>query len=304
VDRRRDEARATRVVALLVTMTWSVTNAAALRAQERPAAASLQQGEAVIHYLGHSGWAVETRQHFLVFDYRESLATPPPGTTFSRPADASLASGWIVPAEIADRNVIVFVSHAHRDHFDPVILGWADSIPTLRYVFGWDYDGPVNALRVDRPRRSFDVDGVRIHTIAHDFDGIPEAAFLVEADGIVLYHSGDHGATASTRSRFEDNIDFLAAIAHPIDIAFTVTWGGEDYMVDRLQPRVVFPQHEGGAEYRLRRWAEQGIGATLNAEVCVVDKRGDRFLFARGKAACAPAGSRRTPMPDGWPRPS
>jgi len=263
-------------------------------AQERPNAGTLDEGEAVIHYLGHSGWALETRDHFLVFDYRESLATPPPGATFPRPADASLASGWIVPSEIADRNVIVFVSHAHRDHFDPVILAWGDSIPTLRYVFGWNYDGPAGALRVDRPRRSFEIDGVRIHTITHDFDGIPEAAFLVEADGLTLYHSGDHGATGPTRRRFEDNIDFLAGIAHDIDIAFTVTWGGEDYMVDRLRPRVVFPHHEGGAEYRLRRWAEQGTGANLNAEVCVVETRGERFPYTRGRPTCArkPPGGR------------
>lgn len=251
-----------------------------------PSTTQEDSARAVIHYLGHSGWAVETPDHFLIFDYRESMTTPPPGVVLARPPDASLSTGYIVPSEIADRNVIVFVSHAHRDHFDLVILEWADSIPNLRYVFGWNYDGMPDALRVDVPRKSFTIDGVVVHTVFHDFDGIPEAAFLVQVDGITLYHSGDHGASASTRERFEDNIDYLAGIAHDIDFAFTVTWGGEAYMVDRLRPRVVFPQHEGGAEYRLRRWAEQGTGAHLNAEVCVVEKRGDRFRYTRGQPTC------------------
>lgn len=258
-------------------------------AQSNPPDPRLENGQAVVHYLGHSGWAVETRDHFLVFDYREAMATPPPGVEPGPPPDASLSTGYIVPSEIADRNVIVFVSHAHRDHFDPVILDWKESIANIRYVFGWNYDGLPDALRADMPRRSFTIDGVRVHTVFHDFDGIPESAFLVQVDGVTLYHSGDHGSSESTERRFTDNIDYLAGIAHDIDLAFTVTWGGEDYMVGRLSPRVVFPQHEGGAEYRLRRWAEQGAGAAMNAEVCVVEKRGDRFPYARGRPTCTPA---------------
>jgi hypothetical protein len=84
------------------------------------------------------------------------------------------------------------------------------------------------------------------------------------------------------------NIDYFAGIARDIDIAFTVTWGGADYLVDELSPKVVFPQHEGGAEYRLRRWAEQGAGARLQAQVLVPEKRGDRFLYAAGVATVMP----------------
>jgi L-ascorbate metabolism protein UlaG (beta-lactamase superfamily) len=257
-------------------------------AQEHALARPLGTGEAQIWYLGHSGWAIRTEHHFLIFDYWEAMKTMPPGATFVPPADASLATGYIVPAEIADENVIVFVSHAHSDHFDPVVLTWNESIPGIRYVFGWDVEGPPDILRVDEPRKGFTIDDVRIHTISHDFDGIPEAAFLVEADGVTLYHSGDHGGGASTAQRFAANIDYFAGIAHDIDIAFTVTWGGTDYVVDKLSPKVVFPQHDGGAEYRLRRWAEQGAGARLRARVLVPERRGDRFLYAGGAATVMP----------------
>ena len=218
--------------------------------------------------------AVRTQHHFLIFDYWEAMKTMPPGATFTPPANASLATGYIVPAEIADQNVTVFVSHAHRDHFDPVVLAWKESIAHIQYVFGWDVEGPPDVLRVDEPRKRFTIDGVRIHTISHDFDGIPEAAFLVQTDGVTLYHSGDHGSSASTAERFAANIDYFAGIAHDIDIAFTVTWGGTESVVDKLSPKVVFPQHEGGTEYRLRRWAEQGAGARFQARVLVPERRG------------------------------
>jgi L-ascorbate metabolism protein UlaG (beta-lactamase superfamily) len=257
-------------------------------AQETTLGRPLAAGEAAIWYLGHSGWAVRTQDHFLIFDYWEAMKTMPPGVTFVRPDHASLANGYVMPSEIADQNVIVFVSHAHSDHFDPVVLKWKESIAHIRYVFGWDVEGPPDLLRVDEPRKSFVIDGVRIHTIYHDFDGIPEAAFLVQVDGVTLYHSGDHGSTAATGQRFAANIDYLAGIARDIDIAFTVTWGGADYLVDKLSPKVVFPQHEGGAEYRLRRWAEQGAGARLQAQVLVPESRGDRFLYTAGVATAIP----------------
>ena len=33
----------------------------------------LDAGQAEIHYLGHSGWAVRTRNHLLIFDYWEAM---------------------------------------------------------------------------------------------------------------------------------------------------------------------------------------------------------------------------------------
>jgi L-ascorbate metabolism protein UlaG (beta-lactamase superfamily) len=273
---------------LLLSLVISFLTIGGAGAQESALARPLGVGEAEIWYLGHSGWAVRTQHHFLIFDYWEVMKTMPPGATFTPPTDASLATGYIVPAEIADQNVTVFVSHAHGDHFDPVVLTWKESIAHIRYVFGWDVEGPPDVFRVDEPRKRFVADGVRIFTISHDIDGIPEAAFLVQTDGVTLYHSGDHGSSASTAERFAANIDYFAGIAHDIDIAFTVTWGGTDYVVDKLSPKVVFPQHEGGAEDRLRRWAEQGAGARLRARVLVPERRGERFLYAGGAATVMP----------------
>ena len=49
----------------------------------------LAAGQAVVWYLGHSGWAVKTRNHLLVFDYWKSDAAPD---------EPALANGAIQPA--------------------------------------------------------------------------------------------------------------------------------------------------------------------------------------------------------------
>lgn len=51
----------------------------------------LKRGEAIIWYLFHSGWAVKTQSHFLIFDYWEMG---------NKPTDPSLANGFINPREI------------------------------------------------------------------------------------------------------------------------------------------------------------------------------------------------------------
>ena len=71
---------------------------------------------------------MRTRNHLLIFDYWEQAA---------KTEDKTLGNGAINPGDIADQNVIVLISHAHSDHYDPVILTWKGKIPNLTYIWGW-----------------------------------------------------------------------------------------------------------------------------------------------------------------------
>ena len=83
----------------------------------------MQMGQAKITYLVHSGFSVETAQHFLLFDYCPSMDRAPQ-----------------ITAELlrTKENVYVFASHSHGDHFDAAILRWAEANPSIHYVFGCD----------------------------------------------------------------------------------------------------------------------------------------------------------------------
>ena len=71
-----------------------------------------------IRYLFHSGFAVETGAHLLIFDYYKDT-----------PRGGKLADGVIDPAEVSGRDVVVFASHSHGDHYSPVIFGWRGTLP-------------------------------------------------------------------------------------------------------------------------------------------------------------------------------
>lgn len=235
----------------------------------------LESRQAVVWYLYHSGWAVKTKNRLLIFDYTE----PP-----ERPARRSLDSGSIEPAEIADQNVTVFVSHSHPDHFDSRILEWRAAIETIRYVWGWEGAGPPEDVHFGKERRTVTADGLEILNIHHKFDGLPESAFLVKVDGLTILHAGDHGHSRGMENPvFQDNIRYLAAQAPRLDLFFTPTFGGEIDAILTLKPRVVFPMHDGENERQYAKFAQRVKALGLDAEVGAAQKPGARFYYSMGR---------------------
>jgi len=232
-------------------------------------------GEAVIRYLHHSGWAVKTADHLLIFDYTE-----PPDVSSGRTLDA----GFVDPSRIADENVIVFVSHSHGDHYDRRILEWRRTIPKLRYVWGWEEAGASDDLHFGGRRRSVAVEGVEVMNVHHAFDGVPESAFLVKADGLTIVHSGDHGSSRGLENPvFADNLNYLAGLARQPDLLFVPDFGGAAEAVGVLRPRAVFPMHDGGRERRLADAAERIRAVDPGIAVGVAGAPGDQFLYSGGR---------------------
>jgi len=246
--------------------------------------ATLEDGSATIWYLGHAGWAVKTRTHLLIFDYVAEQAAH---------RGRSLDYGFVDPAEVAGQDILVFVSHGHGDHYDPAILRWADQVEDIDYVFGWENDACERGECLTKPREIRVVDGVTIATINHTFDGIPEAAFLVTLDGLVIYHSGDHGSvTDSLNPIFKDNIDYLASLGESIDVAFISTFGriggglvnnGDRYTIEMLRPKVTFPMHHGDNEDLYERFAREIAKEGSSTEVYYARQPGDSFSYVNGQ---------------------
>lgn len=240
----------------------------------------LETGQAVIWYLGHAGWAVRTTSAFLIFDYADAIRNE---------RGNSLAGGAIDPREIRNHKVYVFVSHAHGDHWDPVVMSWRQTVPDITYIFGWNAgqgDGPVY---LDSKREAFDLGNMRLQTIHHSFDGIPEAAFLITIDGLSIYFSGDHGSTGKALNPlFKDNIDFLAARAEGVDLAFISQFGsregsefnpGDRYTIEKLRPRLTMPMHQGGGERFYKKFAEESSAKGIKTRFFCAEKPGDVFVY-------------------------
>jgi L-ascorbate metabolism protein UlaG (beta-lactamase superfamily) len=90
-----------------------------------------------ITFLDNSGFALEAENRFFVFDYYND-----------RPVTGrrGLAGGVIDPRCAAGKDVFVFVSHSHFDHYNKIIFQWAKHIENIHYVLSDDVPPHEGAL--------------------------------------------------------------------------------------------------------------------------------------------------------------
>lgn len=132
-----------------------------------------------ITYIHHSGFLAELEHSLLLFDY----------------------AGGQLPEMDLNKELIVFASHRHGDHFDPAIFELAGQHPQIRFVLS----GDIWKKRV--PEHLFDKTyfmkahenlalpcsddrAAAIHITAYRStdEGV---AFVVTAEGKTIYHAGD-----------------------------------------------------------------------------------------------------------------
>jgi len=230
---------------------------------------------AKVWYLYHSGFAVSTAGHYLVFDYwRDKPKRGDPGKSV------------IDPAALRDQDVVVFVSHNHGDHFNRKILQWRSDIPKLRYIFSDDVRTDADANIVG-PGTTLTLPDLTVQTLASNDEGV---AFIVDVDGMRIFHSGDlnwwhwegepddynEGMAVSYKSQ----IDQLAG--KPVDLAFVpvdprleeqYAWG-IDYLMRTADVRHAAPMHFGDDIGIIRRLLNDPISQTYRNRIMQFTSRG------------------------------
>ncbi|MBU8932900.1 MAG: ankyrin repeat domain-containing protein [candidate division Zixibacteria bacterium] len=244
---------------------------------------SLSDGEGIVWYIGHSGWAIKTQNNLLVFDYWERNQPP---------TEALISNGHISAEEVKNLNVTVFVSHEHGDHFDTNIFKWRETIPNITYIMGFENDG-VSGYRFIGPRQTETVGNMEVSTITSNDSGV---GFLIKVDGLTIFQAADHANRLRDFSGpYTAEIDYLADMNLDIDIAFMPISGcgfgdleavklGVYYALDKLKPKVFFPEHALDNEYRYQEFADRAVadGHTDCEYMCAFNK-GDRFFYRNGK---------------------
>ncbi|MEE9442359.1 MAG: ankyrin repeat domain-containing protein [candidate division Zixibacteria bacterium] len=238
----------------------------------------LKNKEAVVWYLGHSGWAVRTANHFLIFDYY---------IRDTQPDIPCLANGWIIPEEIKDLNVIVFSTHEHSDHYSSKIFVWKNDIPNISFVLGHKPNVDEDFLFTP-PRSNHSIDDINIKTIASIDAGV---GFVIEVDGLVIFHAGDHSnGKAEIDSDYTVEIDYLAELDLDIDLCFLPISGcqlgtpetvrkGVIYALEKLAPRAFFPQHLVHVEYLFREFVNDLHSNGFTVQAGCAENGGDSFLY-------------------------
>ena len=248
--------------------------------QDKISGIQLKHGEAMVWYLFHCGWVVKTSSVLMIFDYMVETG---------KPGSRSLSNGIVDPEEIKDQNVYVFVSHGHGDHFDRNVLKWKETIPNITYIFGWQGKETQGNCAFGEERTSKTIGPLKIANIFHNFDVIPESAFLIEVDGLTIYHSGDHGNSAGALNPlYKDNIDYISQQSKQFDLVFlsifgSPTFDGELYAIDKFKPRVIMPMHYFGREADAEGFVSLAISKFPKTTFWYPLKKGDSFIYKNGE---------------------
>lgn len=224
----------------------------------------------LIHYIFHSGFAVEVGDYFFVFDYYDPS---------DRKADSRLNDAEIIRKITKCKYPFVFVSHGHHDHFSPTIFNWKDNNPHLTYIFSsdvkWEDNISKNNLGISfismLPYEYVEKNDISISSYGSTDLGV---SFLVEIDGLRIFHAGDlnwwHWADESTKEELEEEEwKFKNEVAkireEKIDILFFPVdprlgehyWLGGAYMLELFQPSLFVPMHFGDNPEISRKFSER-----------------------------------------------
>ena len=258
-------------------------NAASLFSPLTPVVEIPPAGGAIIWYLGHCGYAVRTKNHLLIFDYQEQRDGQ---QAKSRPAELSLAAGWINPVEIKDLKVRAFVSHSHEDHFDPVIFTWKEAVPDIVYYFGWKAAEDPSYHYLVGPRAELKSGGLEIATINSNHSGVPEVAWLVKVDGLVVYHNGDcQPADPSSEHDFLKtktaliDLAFVFPVIQP-DAKYTIQ---EEDLFRKFKVGAAFPMHAQAGDAMYLDFQKTFQSKFPGVPIHVPMTMGQKFIFAEGR---------------------
>lgn len=237
--------------------------------------------KAKVWYLAHSGFAVQTESSFLIFDYY-----------LDEPKGGTIEQGVIDPKELAEKNVIVFVSHNHDDHFNPVVFEWQKTIPNIRYILSNDIPEIPNAIMIG-PDDTVEQEDLVVKTYRSTDEGV---AFLVQIDGLAIYHAGDlnwwhwEGEPETYNIKMADDykkqIDLLAG--ERIDLAFVpldprqerqYDWGVK-YLLERNNVPYVVPMHFGNQPDVIDRLLAEPYMSCHANRICPLRHRGQYLEFS------------------------
>lgn len=254
-------------------------------------------GEAVVWFLGHDGWAIKTKNHLLIFDYF------PQGES---PASAGLCCGRVDPAEIAGQKVAVFASHFHGDHFTPAVFEWREQVSDITYFLGLQpEEAPTYVFMPERMEETFG--DIKLTTIHSTDAGV---GMVVELDGLTIFHPGDHAnGRIGLMEEFTDEIDFLADKGLRPDICFMGIRGcslgtpeqvkeGVCYTLEKLKPKAFIPMHAGAEGSMYRDFIEEHRARFASVQMVAPENRGDHFVFKKGKIEDPKADGRHASVMD------
>lgn len=202
--------------------------------------------ESDITYIFHSSFLVETKEHILIFDYikNQNIDENTLKNKFSS----------------THKDIYVFVTHSHDDHFDPSIFSWNEFNTNIKYIISDDIfiEREVPNLYYIDKYNYLKQNNILIETYGTTDKGL---SFFVSVDGLNIYHSGDlnwwHWKNDDNKSQLKEEEDYKKEVDmlqnKNIDIAFVPVdprleeyyYLGAEYFLEYIKPNLLVPMHFG-----------------------------------------------------------
>lgn len=183
-------------------------------------------GEVCIWWLGQSGYAIKTASTFFYIDLYLSEHLTAKYAHTEKPHIRMMAAP--LRGHEITHAPLLFASHKHSDHLDPgTVPDLMQASPQARLILPQSLIDHAVGMGLDADRlipvrgeETITLDHLTVHVIpsAHpglDYDpatGYPFLGFVFEADGVVLYHSGDtlaYTGLADRLKKYAPDIVFL-----------------------------------------------------------------------------------------------
>ena len=202
-------------------------------------------------YLDHSGILVELKDYYCIFDYYK---------------------GELPPLD-NEKDVIVFCSHSHNDHYNPLIFDLLNQ-RGMRYqaILANDISDEKSLSKIKHrfveSNQSYQIDGgLQVETLLSNDSGV---AFIVSSDEGTIYHSGDLNDWYWEGEPEEDNLE-LRTIYHAeigkiqgrhFDVAFVPLdprleahyADGLLYFLENVDCNAIYPIHYWGDPSVIQRF--------------------------------------------------
>lgn len=227
-----------------------------------------------VKYLGHSSWVVDIENRILVFDYGFILRNDNATFDFEK---------------YKDKEVILFFSHSHEDHYDRSFHQNSLKYNNVRSILG-DFSNEFSNTICIRPHENIELDGVKVFTSYSTDSGV---SFLIVMDTATVFFAGDNadwGDGDEANKTYYSEIDYIKSLGYAIDIAFVpvCTFSakrpqdmtkGAIYAIDSFNPTVTFPMHANGSELLYKDFYMDYIEAGGKQTVICFDYPGQVMEF-------------------------
>ncbi len=228
-----------------------------------------------ITYIGHSGFLVELEQVAILFDYYQGKLP-------------------VIPEE---KKLYVCSSHRHEDHFNPDIFKLSDQYPNVEYVLShdiWLKRVPEELLCKTvslKPVCEWKDSQIQVSTLPSTDEGV---AFLIQAEGQVLYHAGDlnnwqwEGEAKEWNQKME--ADFKAyleplrgrkihAAFIPLDPRQEKNYSqGMDYFLELTDTKRVYPMHCWEDYSIIDKWLSEHPDSSMRDRIVKIGRQGEVFV--------------------------